>query len=582
VIHRASWLGFLCLVLVSCGGAPPVTFQEIARDYIYTYLSMFPSVATAAGYHAHPGLMLDDKLETYSETELARLRDFQRQFRGRLNGVKVEELNAEERADYEIVAGHLRMTDLELDTLQSYRHNPTLYVELVGNSIFNLYTLNFAPLEKRYDAIIARLGKITGLVEQARRNLTEAPEIWIKVALEENEGNRVMLMQTLREACPPSRLVAYETAAGIAVTKLQQFNVFLEQELAKRGKDWRLGKEKFHAKFGPALGLELTPEQVLADAEAQLAAVRKQMYEAALPLHRQWYPHAGSRADLNKVVRETLAKVAERHGSRESYMEDARRDLAEAREFVRRKNIVALPGTDNLQVIDTPVFMRGIYSVGGFNPAPPLEPELGAFYWLTPIPEEWPPERVESKLREYNYYGLKLLTIHEAIPGHYLQFEYANGIESKTRRLLRALLGNNPYIEGWAVYATETMLDEGYLDNDPQLRLTFQKQQLRMIANTILDIKLHTMGMTDEEAMELMMNQTFQEKEEASAKLTRAKLSSTQLCTYFTGWRLWRQLREKVQKERGAGFKLAAFHEQALKAGAVPMGMLERLLGAGR
>jgi len=559
-----------------------VTFQEIARDYVYTYLSMFPSLATAAGYHAHPGLTLDDKLETFSESELARLRDFQNQFRRRLSDVNVETLNAEERADYEIVAGHMRLTDLELETLQSYRHNPTLYVELVGNSIFNLYTLNFAPLEKRYDAIIARLGKITGLVEQARRNLTNAPGIWIKVALEENEGNRIMLMQTLRDACPLSRRVAYDTAAGIAVTTLQQFNDFLEQELAKRPAQWRLGKEKFTAKFGPALGLSLTPEQVLADAEAQLAAVRKQMFEVALPLHRQFHPEAASRSDLNKVVRETLKRVAERHGSRESYMNDARRDLEEARQFVRRKNIVALPASDNLQVIDTPVFMRGIYSVGGFNPAPPLEPQLGAFYWLTPIPAEWSQNRVESKLREYNYYGLKLLTIHEAIPGHYLQFEYANAIPSKTRRLLRALFGNNPYIEGWAVYATETMLDEGYLDSDPQLRLTFQKQQLRMIANTILDIRLHTMAMTDEEAMDLMINQTFQEKEEASAKLTRAKLSSTQLCTYFTGWRLWRQLREKVQRGRGTGFNLAAFHEEALKAGAVPMAMLERLVGAAR
>ena len=137
----------------------------------------------------------------------------------------------------------------------------------------------------------------------------------------------------------------------------------------------------------------------------------------------------------------------------------------------------------NLQVIETPEFMRGIYAVGGFNPAPALEPQLGAFYWITPIPQTWKPERVESKLREYNFYNLKLLTIHEAMPGHYVQFEYANDMQPQSRRLLRSVFGNNPYVEGWAQYATQVMLDSGFLNNSPELRLTFQKQELRVLAN---------------------------------------------------------------------------------------------------
>ncbi|MBM3812319.1 MAG: DUF885 domain-containing protein [Acidimicrobiia bacterium] len=580
---RAHWLSIplICGMLFSCGSSrPPVTLHDLARDYVYTFLSLHPSIATAAGYHTHPGLTLDDKLETFSQSEQDRLRDFLGDYRQRFRQLDAEALDPQERADYEMIQGHMRLVQIELDTLQPHRRNPTMYVELAGSAIHSLYTLNFAPLEERFDAIIARLGKIPALVEQAKRNLATSPEIWIQVALDENEGNRVMLMQELREACPPSRRVAYDTAAGIAVTSLQQLNAYLEQELSKHPDDWRLGREKFDAKFAAALGINSTPAEVLAEAESQLQAVRKRMFEIALPMHQKSRP--GSKAELNTVVRETLNEIAKRHGTRESYMSDAQRDLEEAREFVRRKNIVPLPENDNLKIIPTPEFMRGIYSVGGFNPAPPLEPQLGAFYWLTPIPEDWPPARVESKLREYNYYGVKLLTIHEAIPGHYLQFEYANAIPSKTRRLLRSLFGNNPYIEGWAVYATETMLDEGFLDNDPQLRLTFLKQQLRMISNAILDIRLHTMNMTDEQAMDLMINQTFQEKEEATGKLRRAKLSSTQLCTYFTGWLEWRRLRESVQKTRGGSFNLAGFHREALEAGAVPMPQLQRLLSAAK
>jgi uncharacterized protein (DUF885 family) len=216
--------------------------------------------------------------------------------------------------------------------------------------------------------------------------------------------------------------------------------------------------------------------------------------------------------------------------------------------------------------------------VGGFSSAPALEPQLGAFYWLTPIPARWPKERIESKLREYNYYGLKLLTIHEAIPGHYLQLERANEVEPKARRVLRSVFGNGPYVEGWAVYATELMLDQGYLNNSPELRLTFLKQQLRSIANTILDVRLQTMGMTDQEALDLMIQRAFQEKEEATAKLQRAKLSSCQLPTYFYGWRAWRRVREQRRQGMGGEFRLAQFHEEALRAGAAPLSVLARLL----
>jgi uncharacterized protein (DUF885 family) len=222
--------------------------------------------------------------------------------------------------------------------------------------------------------------------------------------------------------------------------------------------------------------------------------------------------------------------------------------------------------------------MRGIYAVGGFNPAPPLEPRLGAFYWITPIPVEWERPRIESKLREYNFYKLKLLTLHEAIPGHYVQFEYANGIQPTTRRLLRALYGNTPYIEGWAQYATQTMLDEGFLDNSPELRLTFQKEELRVIANAMLDIRLQMLNMPDQEALDFMQKETFQEAEEATAKLQRAKLSSAQLPAYFVGWRGWLGVRDKYRQAKGSAFRLVDFNDAALKAGAVPLPELAPLL----
>ena len=170
-------------------------------------------------------------------------------------------------------------------------------------------------------------------------------------------------------------------------------------------------------------------------AERDVLAVRARMLELALPLHREAFPAHRDHADLsgvdreNAVIGEVLARIAERHSTREAFLDDARKDLDEARSFVAEKKFLTLPTRANLKVIPTPEFMRGSYPVGGFNPAPALQPELGAFYWVTPIPPDWPKERVESKLREYNFYKLKLLTIHEAMPGHYVQFEIANTVQ---------------------------------------------------------------------------------------------------------------------------------------------------------
>ncbi len=540
---------------------------------------MSPSSATQAGYHVHEGKSLDDKLDSFAKEDFDALRAFLTSFKARLNKVVPDpaKLDAEDRADYDIITQNIALSEWELDKGQMYRHNPTTYVELAGNSLFSLYMLEFDTKERRYASIISRLNQIPLLMQQAQENLVDAPPVWREVALRENEGNIEMIEGELRDGCPPSQRPDYDKAVAVAKQALVSFNGFLENDLSARRSDWRLGKEKYAAKFAAALGLNVTPEAALADAEKLLEKVREDMFALALPLYKKNNPGAPAN-DLDTVVKKTLDKIAESHATPETYKSSAQEYLKEVREFTKTSGLVKLPPRDNLQVIDTPEFMRGIYSVGGFNSAPPLEPQLGAYYWLTPIPANMDKARIESKLREYNNYGLRLLTIHEAIPGHYLQLEYSNNVEPKSRRVLRSVFGNGPYIEGWAVYSTEATLDAGYLKNSPELRLTFMKQQLRMIANTIIDVRLQTMNMQDQEAIDLMIKRTFQEKEEATGKLQRAKLSSTQLCTYFTGWREWRRILEAVKAKEGSKFNIAAFHERALKPGSVPLPSLERML----
>jgi len=553
------------LALVSCKKHEPVDFEQVRGDFVFGSLAQSPVSATQQGYHFHKRLPLDEMIDDYSQPGMRGQHQFWTGFRDRLAKIDPKELSPEDRADYGMIHDQIEQALLELDTIQNWRHNPTQYVELAGNALFEPYVLEYAPKETRYKHIIARLASIPNLMEQAKANLISSPEVWTRVAQQENEGNIGLIEGPLKTDAPAALRAQYDQAAKPAVDALRGFNHWLKTDLATRLSDWRLGKTNYDLKFKYTLEVDKTPEQVLAEAEAELKVTQQKMAKLAAPLS----------------IREALDKIARDHTTPENYLAEARKDLVEATQFVRAKNLVPLLATKNLQVIETPEFMRGIYGVGGFAPAPVLEPQLGAFYWVTPIPKSWPKERVESKLREYNTYGLKHLTVHEAMPGHYVQFEYANRVEPRSRRLLRNIYGNTPYVEGWAFYTQQLMADEGYLSDSPGYRMTLYKQILRAIGNAILDIRLHTMGMTDAQAMDLMLNQTFQEREEAIAKLQRAALSSTQLPCYFVGWKGWWQVRDEYQKANADTFTLAGFHERALKESAVPLPVLGRLL-AGR
>jgi uncharacterized protein (DUF885 family) len=546
----------------SAGSTNAADFEKLTDDLLYGVLALSPVTATQVGYHEHNGVQLDEQLDDFSAAGIEAQRRFYEGLTTRINSLDAGSLDTEQRADLDIMKNQLNLAMLELTTIQSYKHNPTVYVELAGNALFTPYMLNYAPKERRFQQITKRLEKIPALLEQAKTNLTDAPEVWNRVAREENDGTIGLIDKTLRAQVPDAQKADYGRAADGALAALRDFDTYLKNDLSKRTSDWRLGREKYARKCEAVLSTGKTPEQLLAEAEASLKTTRSELDELARP----------------GTARQALDDIAKQHATPDTYMSEAKQSLARATAFVREKGLLTLPSRTNLEVIDTPEFLRGIYAVGGFNAAPPLEPELGAFYWLTPIPGMWTKDRIESKLREYNKYGIEHLTIHEAMPGHYVQLEYANDVQPKSRRLLRNVFGNGPYIEGWGVYAQQLMTEQGYLEKDPGLRLTLLKQLLRVLANTILDVRLHTMGMTDQQALDLMINDTYQEKEEATAKLQRAQLSSCQLSMYFAGWKGWLQVRDGYRQRQGNAFSLREFHERALKESAVPLPTLDRLL----
>jgi hypothetical protein len=360
-----------CVFTLSCGGGPAVSFNELVKEYAYTTLSFSPVTATGTGYHVNNGAYLNEMLDDYDRSSIEKQRQFFVAFRGRLAKVDAAALSPDDRADYDIIQDSLTLQLAELDTIQSYKHNPTLYVELVGNALFTPFVLEYATLDQRYQHIIARLMKVPALLGQARQNLVDSPEIWTRVAIRENDGNHDLINNTLKPNCPRPSSAEFDRASSEAIKAIDDFSRWMDTELVKKTSDWRLGVDKYALKFGPALGLGQTPAQVLTDAESELQKTREEMLATAKLLHGKMFPGAAAPPDAGKLIGAVLGKIAAKHGKRETYFADAARDLGEVRKFIKSKGFVRVPGQDNLKVIETPGFMQGIYSVGGFNPAPP-------------------------------------------------------------------------------------------------------------------------------------------------------------------------------------------------------------------
>jgi uncharacterized protein (DUF885 family) len=570
-------------------------FAKLSEDFIHQTLALSPSTASQAGYHQYVDpktgktIALDALLDDVSPAGVAEQRRVYTQFRERFRTeTPLATLGVEDAADWQLIDDQIALTLLEFDRIQNYKHNPTDYVELLGSALFQPLTDDYAPQDVRLGHILSRISATPRFLEQARGQLVDADPIFIKVAIEENEGNVDLIGHTIAPAFPAgSKLKAqFDQVAPPAVEALKSFSRWLQDDLAKRKTDrtWRLGKDLYAEKFRLVMETPVTPDQVLADAEAELKTKRAEMLQIALPLHKQYFPDHDDHASLtpqereNKVIGEVLRKISEDRPKRDDLMQTVKDDLVGIRQFIIDKKIVSLKSRDNLKVIPTPPFMRGIYSVAGFHGAPPLDPNAEAQYWVTPIDPKTPEDKAESKLREYNNWVLKWLTIHEALPGHYVQAEHANEIQPVTRRLVRSLYGNGAYVEGWAEYIAQVMMQQGFADNDPRYRLSYLKVWLRAVGNTILDVRMQTMNMTDDEAMSFMMNDAFQTRAEAEGKLQRAKLSSTQLPTYFVGTSEWWRLRRAYEAAKDKDFTLADFHDRALDQGALPVPWLGNIL----
>jgi uncharacterized protein (DUF885 family) len=323
----------------------------------------------------------------------------------------------------------------------------------------------------------------------------------------------------------------------------------------------------------------MTAEQVLTDAEGEFARVERDMYLVARQLWSRYYPSRALPPDdvegRRFAVEQVLRAVGQEHGKADDLTRDVTKTVARIKKFIASTDVLRLPDPDHCKIIEMPEFKRG-NSTAYMNSPPPLDPNASGYYAVSPPPKDWDAARVKSYLEEYNSHMLQILTIHEAYPGHYVQLEYAN----RNPSLIRKVLDSGVYVEGWAVYTEQTMLDQGYGQGDLALRLTQLKFYLRAVANTILDHKMHCTTITDDEALELLTKRAFQSEGEARLKIIRAKQSSCQLSSYFVGRMAHYRLRQAIERELGDKFVLGRYHEAVLEPGSVPVKYLPELVRA--
>ena len=582
---RGLLLSVLALVFTADAepAAAPVAeadarFEAAAARYVEEFGRYSPVAATQLGDHR-----FDGELEDMSAAGRARTIAWARGLLAELSALDRSRLTRPNQVDAAMLDNQLRYQIWSDERLRDWSWDPLVYTQLAGQSLYGLLARDYAPLTQRLSAAAARMEKLPRLLEQMRANLDPArvPAIHAETAVKQSPGVLSLIdelivpqLGTLPEA-DQARLRRAIEGARAAVQAHQKW---LESELkpAARG-EFRIGAELYDQKLAFALVSPLSRAEIRRRADAAVKDTRGAMYEVARTVlagraAAPPTPAAPTNVQQQAAIAAALELAYAERPARDGVVEAARATVMETTAFVRARDFVSVP-SEPLEIILMPEFQRGV-AVAYCDSPGPLDRGQRTFYAVSPIPEDWSEEQVTSFLREYNSRSIAELTIHEAMPGHYLQIAHSNRYPS----VLRALLASGPFVEGWAVYAERVMIDEGFRRDDPLMQLIQLKWYLRAVTNAIMDSAIHVDGMTREQAMKLMTETGFQEEREAAGKWVRAQLTSAQLPTYFVGYQEHADLRREAQARAGDRFDLKSYHDRLLALGSPPVKFARALL----
>lgn len=548
-------------------------FTKLADEYIAGYLAWRPQTGTALGFHEYDGKMTDYSQASLS-TELARLKSFDQRL-SRLNG---KQLGPQAFYDYRILRSAIQREIFGFEQMRIYSDNPMTYAGALDVSIY--IKRDFAPLEERVRSVAAILNQAPQIMSAARANLAESlPHPQVETAIEQTEGIADFLAKdlvaALKDVKNENLMASFDAANRRAIEEVRAFAAYLkEQKLPKANAPFALGRDKYRKLLEYGEMVTLSPDQILEIGLRELQRKQQVFAEAARVI------------DPARPPVEVFRAIQKDHPTEQALIPDTARDLDMIRQFVIDRHIITIPSPVRATVAETPQFMRATSFASMDTPGPFETKATEAYYYVTPVEANWPPQQKEEWLTAFNYYTTDIVSIHEAYPGHYVQFLCLNASPATK---LEKIFSSYAFVEGWAHYAEQMLVDDGFgASPSPtptqeekvkaaKYQLAQTDEALLRICRLCASIKLHCQGMSVEEATKFFQDNCYYEQKPARQEAIRGAYDPEYL--YYTLGKLEiLKLREDYRRQEGGKFTLQAFHDEMLRHGAPPIRLLREVM----
>ena len=580
---KLRYLPLLALTLAGCSQADKsktaatdsdARFDAFKGQFIEALWRQNPDYASSQGYHRYDSLLVIPNAAQRQSDDA-----FTRKYLAALGTFGPDSLSPNNQIDLRLLRNELRAERWYADTLKTWQWNPAGYN--LGASVGDLLAGRHFRLDRRLRNISDKISHAADFYAAAKANISNPTREHTELAIKQNAGGLTVFSSALADSVRKSGLSEAEKKTltdRIMATRaaVQGYLDFLKSDVLPKGKfrSFRIGRELFDQKFAYDIQSHFTATEIYQQALTHKAELLHDMGRRAARLYPKYFSGQKAPADTLALITAVVNQLTLKHAPRDGFVDAVKRQIPTLVAFVNDKKLLTQDPSKPLVVRETPLYMRGSGAGASVSAPGPYDKGANTYYNVEPLPTEWTPAQAESYLREYNDYTLQILNIHEAIPGHYTQLVYAN----RSPSLVKSIFGNGAMIEGWAVYSERMMLENGYGNNSDEMWLLWDKWNMRVTLNTVIDHAIQVDNMSENDVVALLRRDGFQEEAEARGKWLRATLSQVQLSSYFTGYTEIYALREELKRERGKEFDLKNFHEQFLSYGSAPVKYIRELM----
>jgi len=549
-------------------------FEQFEAAFLDKLWQLQPDFGVYQGFYGY-----DDRLVVPNAEQEKLQQQFEAAMIQQLQTFDPAALSALNATDWAMLQNQLESMRWYRESFRSGEWDPSQYN--VADVFALLLGTEYKPLDERLRTLYKRLENVPAYYQAAMANIKIPTLAHTDLAIDQNRGALGVFTESIPQSLQKSSLSDAEKAAfqprlDAAVNAINEYVAWLEQKRKQindsGAKDFRIGEALYEQKFHYDIVSDYSAKELYQKALDAKQKLHEKMIEITQQLWPKYFDQQPMPQDQLLAVKQLIDKLSTNHIDRVHFVDEVKRQMPIIRQFIVDHDLLDMDPSRPLVVRETPEYMRGIAGAS-VNAPGPFDATANTYYNVTPL-DDYSDERAESYLREYNHWILQVLNIHEALPGHYAQLVHANKSPSK----IKAIFGNGAMIEGWAVYSERMMLEQGYANNEPEMWLMYSKWNLRVVVNTILDYSVHVLGMNKEQALDLLMNQAFQEKAEAEGKWRRVSVSQVQLTSYFDGFSEIYALREELKQKLGEQFDLKSFHNKFLSYGSAPVPVIRRLM----